>query len=93
MSEPEARIATLRRQVQRGEYRVDRDAVAGAILRRLREVARAQAEVDRDRAGAQSVCSYPVSSPSAPANATPAPATVRPIHVIRPAPSRVANAA
>ena len=56
----------LKRQIERGQYRVDTTAVADAIMRRL----------------AQNECSYPASGPAASANTTPGgPSTTDPIQV------------
>ena len=64
-SEPMDR-ATLKHQIDHGEYRVDPRAVADAILRRV----------------TQNECSYPASGPSASANTTPGgPSRTDPIQV------------
>lgn len=65
--------ATLREQIEKGEYKVDPTAVADAMLRRLQAVREAQKE-----------CSYPESEPPASVNMTPPePSTTDPIHVSR----------
>ena len=76
----EQKVAEIKQRVERGEYRVDPDVVADAILRRLREFAAARAK----RVTPQNECSYPDSSPAASVNLTPAgPSRTRPIHVSR----------
>jgi len=54
----EARVVAIREQVQRGEYQVDAQAVAEAILRRLMAIGPAPAGAP------QKECSYPDNSPS-----------------------------
>src|ERR1700731_4735521 len=72
------KMAEIKQRVQRGEYRVDPDVVADAILRRLREFAAVRAERDTP----QNECSYPDRAPAASVNLTPAwPSRTRPIHV------------
>ncbi len=79
----EQKVAEIKQRVQRGEYRIDPDVVADAILRRLRELAAVRAERDTP----QNECSYPDRSPAASVNLTPAgPSRTRPIHV-NPVPS------
>ncbi len=66
------KVAEIKEQLEHGEYRVEPDAVADALLRRLRELADARRErvSPRDRAWAaelegQIMCSYPDRVPSA----------------------------
>lgn len=74
----EQKVAEIKERVERGEYRVDPDVVADAILRRLWELAAERAE----RGTPQNECSYPNRSPAASVNLTPAgPSRTRPIHV------------
>jgi hypothetical protein len=61
--EQEAKMAGIKQQIERGEYRVDPRAVAEAILRRLGE---RWALPD-----GYSACSYPSNSASAPPKRTP----------------------
>jgi Arc/MetJ-type ribon-helix-helix transcriptional regulator len=76
----EQKVAEIKQRVERGEYRVDPDVVADAILRRLRKLAAERAE----RAEPQNECSYPDRSPSASVKLTPAgPSRTRPTHVRR----------
>jgi hypothetical protein len=76
----EQKVAEIKQRVQRGEYRVDPDLVADAILRRLWELAAKRA----GRVTPQNECSYPDSSPAESVNLTPAgPSSTRPIHVSR----------
>ena len=65
--------ATLKEQIEKGEYQVDPVAVADAMLRRLHALPEAQKE-----------CSYPRSEPSASVKTTsPEPSMTEPIHVSR----------
>jgi hypothetical protein len=54
----EDKVTELKKQIERGEYRVDATAVADAVIRRLRELADARA----DCAEFQKECSYPARS-------------------------------
>lgn len=72
------KVAEIKEQLEQGEYRVDPDVVADAVLRRLRELATARRErvSPGDRAWAaelegQIKCSYPDSPLSASVNVTP----------------------
>lgn len=88
----EHKLARLREQLDRGEYAVDPDAVAEALLQRLRLRAVARDEIARlpERTWpylVQNACSNPDSpsaDPPASSNSTPVPSLTRPIHVIRP---------
>jgi anti-sigma-28 factor FlgM len=60
MDVAEARVTAIRDQIQRGDYQVDAQAVAEAILRRLL----AGMPLGAGPARAQNECSYPDSSPS-----------------------------
>jgi len=65
--------ATLKEQIEKGEYQVNPVAVADAMLRRLHALQEAQKE-----------CSYPCSGPSASVNTTPPePSMTEPIQVSR----------
>ncbi len=76
----EHRLAELKALIERGEYEVDPQAVADAIVERLRALAAAASHTDEP----QKECSYPDSSPSASVNTTPAgPGTTRPTQVSR----------
>ena len=71
------RLVDLSQRIGAGEYRVEPEAVADAIIRRVRERAAGQ----RPKS-AQSACSYPESGSSASMNATPGkPATTRPMQL------------
>jgi hypothetical protein len=77
------KISDIRRQIERGQYRVDEQAVAEALIGRLRR--RALEVQQRPDVGSQSRCSYPDSAPQAPSKLTPAaPRVTRPIQVIPP---------
>ena len=93
------KLAKLRDQLERGDYVVDPNAVAEAILKRWREMAALRAAI----AGGvtpggpttpQSECSYPASgSDAASRNRAPArPSATRPIQVRRAVRSAVAKA-
>jgi hypothetical protein len=56
----EVRVTAIREQVQSGDYHVDAQAVADAILRRLLSGTQLGAGASR----AQNECSYPDNSPS-----------------------------
>jgi hypothetical protein len=76
----EHRLAELKQQIERGEYEVDPQAVADAIVERLRGLAAASSHPDEP----QKECSYPDSSPSASVNTTLAgPGRTRPTQVNR----------
>jgi len=85
----EAKLSRIREQLRRGEYTIDPDAVADAVLERLRLRAIAAHVIVRGARPnqpvlAQNECSYPTSgspSESAPENETPLPSTARPTHV------------
>ena len=89
---PEDKLEKLREQVRRGEYTIDPDAVAEAVLERLRLRSLARQELDLYPACVglgvpQNTCSYPESDPEeepAPDSLTPVPARTRPIQVRRP---------
>ena len=92
------KVAELKDQLERGDYTVDPNAVADAIVRRLRDLVAFRAELvrDADRTGPppfQSRCSYPESGADAPAKLTPVPRTARPIQVMRAAGAALASAA
>lgn len=99
--DPQQKLARLRELVERGEYAIDPDAVADAVLKRLRLLSALRAEIERTLQRSrpylvQNECSYPESGPEMPGeptNASPLPSVTRPIHVIRPARSFVATAA
>jgi hypothetical protein len=97
--ELEPKVAKLREQVERGEYPIDPDAVADALLKRLRLLSAVRRMIGRTQRhwprAAQNECSYPESAgeaPVEPTNASPSPASTRPIHVIWPVWSSAANA-
>jgi hypothetical protein len=100
-NQPDQKVAKLREQLERGEYAIDPNAVADAILKRLRDVMCAEAEIAAEwsqrhqvQVPDQSACSNPFNADLAPVKPTaPVPGTVRPIHVIRPARSLAASAA
>ena len=60
MDRVEAKVTALSEQIRSGDYRVDAQAVADAILRRLLSGEGWAAGADR----AQNVCSYPESARS-----------------------------
>jgi hypothetical protein len=84
----EEKVAEIKEQLERGEYGVEPDAVADALLRQLRELAAARRErvTSRDRAWAAELaghmwCSYPDSAPASANVAFGAPARTRPMKV------------
>ena len=82
-------LSGLRERIARGGYEIDARAVADAIVRRAHEIVPMVWElqpVPAAAGGAQSVCSYPDSPSSGPANATAGePSDTAPTQV-RPAP-------
>jgi anti-sigma-28 factor FlgM len=60
MDVAEARVTAIRDQIQRGDYQVDAQAVAEAILRRLL----AGMPLGASPNGTQNECSYPDNPPS-----------------------------
>jgi len=87
------RLSEIKDKVARGEYNVDPDRVADAIVRRWGDSAMAHAKRvirvrdPHTRERGQSECSYPESGPSASVKARPGgPATTRPTHVTSPRP-------
>jgi hypothetical protein len=92
------KVAELKDQLQRGDYTVDPDAVADAILRRLRDLVAFRVELVDDAESSssppfQSRCSYPVSGADLSAKLTPEPRIARPIQVIRAAGEALVSAA
>lgn len=88
----EQRVTTIKQSIERGDYQVDPQEVADAVLRRLGEILSARGEHvsagqrrEADRhSDYQSECSYPDSSPTASVNETPgAPETTLPIQLTR----------
>ena len=85
----EDKMGELKQQIEAGEYLVDPNAVADAIVRRLRDAAAGRSDVvrrvgraERLRGNCQNECSYPTSSPSPSVKTTPAgPSTTEPIRV------------
>lgn len=72
-------LATLRERIARGDYRIDPKAVADAVLRRARELARL-----REQNSIQNECSKPASDCAASVKPAPgSPLVTRPIQVIR----------
>ena len=68
MDARQRKVSDIRRQIERGQYRVDERAIAEALIGRLRRRAvEAEQRVGED---AQSRCSYPDSAPVAPAKMT-----------------------
>jgi hypothetical protein len=88
---PEQKLQRIQDQVRRGEYTVDPNAVAEAVLERLRlrSLARNQltgGSASRWTHAAQNECSYPCSGSAptpTPDSDTPLPGTASPIHVTR----------
>lgn len=83
------RLEDLRDRIEQGEYVVDPNEIAEAIVSRLRERALARAAITGDLPEGlerpQKECSYPDKGSSASVNVTPgAPSTTRPIQ-LRPA--------
>jgi hypothetical protein len=76
----EQKLADIKHRIEQGEYRVDPNSVANAILERLGGFGLAgsgtvQATEDQNK------CSYPVNPARASVNTTPAgPSTARPTH-------------
>jgi hypothetical protein len=99
MQEAREKVADMREQINRGEYRVEPTAVADAILRRLHDIALARGEhvtpgeqARARRHDVQMECSYPESDALAPRNTTPgAPSTTRPTTVKPTVIERLAN--
>ncbi len=93
------KVAEIKQQLEQGEYWVEPDAVADAVLRKLRELAAARREqVDaQDRAWAAKLesqirCSYPESAPSASRKTAPrGPDVTRPTKVSSTWAGRVAH--
>lgn len=94
----EQKLARLREQLERGEYTVDPDAVAQALLERIRLRAITRTGLTRSRESwrlrlTQNECSNPETETDEPSSATivkPFPALTRPIHVTAPARSLAA---
>jgi hypothetical protein len=79
----EQRVAEIKQRIERGEYRVDPQAVADAILQRVRERTAASSVRAPDRRP-QNECSYPERDPEASLKVTPwGPSVTRPTHVSR----------
>jgi len=79
----EQRVADIKQRIERGEYRVDPQAVADAILKRARDRAAASSARAADKEP-QNECSYPDRDPEASLNVTPwGPSRTRPTHVSR----------
>ena len=79
----EQRVADIKQRIERGEYRVDPQAVADAILKRARDRAAASSARAADKEP-QNECSYPDRDPEASLNVTPwGPSLTRPTHVSR----------
>ncbi len=99
MEEDREKVADMRQEITRGEYRVEPTAVADAILRHLHELAVARGEHvapnERARARAkkaQMECSYPDGDSLVPVNTTPDdPSTTRPTTVKSTVIERLAN--
>ncbi len=97
-ADPE-KVADMRDRIEQGEYQVEPQAVADAILRHLNELALARQEHvgSSERAwqrawDVQTECSYPESEPRASGKTTPGgPATTRPTTVKPTVMARLAN--
>lgn len=93
------KVADMRDQIRQGDYQVEPQAVADAILRHLHELALARQEhVGTDERAwlrardLHTECSYPESEPVASGNTTPGvPATTRPMTVKPTVMARLAN--
>ena len=106
--EPDKKLSDLKQRLADGDYAVDPQAVADAILRRSRDIAILRAEMRESglriaspdlrrgqvRGSDQSECSYPANRLVASTKATPAsPLAARPIQLIRAAGSALRTAA
>ena len=82
----EQKLADIKHRIERGEYRVDPNSVAGAILERLGGFGLAGSGPTK-ASEHQNECSYPINPLEASVKKTPAaPSTTRPISFKSPSP-------